>query len=157
VDATLRAEDLYHTGVVVPDLEAAMARLSAVTGVAWTRVLEGTMTIRLASGDRSMDLRYAYTLDAPYVEFVQAVPGTPWEPSASGAAHHVGYFCDDLAATSAALAERGFAREACGVVDDEIAVFAFHRDTSGVRLEILERARIPDFPAHVRSLAASTG
>jgi hypothetical protein len=157
VEPILRTADLYHTGVVVPDLEAAMARLSAVTGVGWTRVLEGTMTIRLADGDRSMDLRYAYTLEAPYTEYVQAVPGTPWEPSASGAAHHLGYFCDDLAATSAALEERGFAREACGVVDDEIAVFAFHRDPSGVRLEILERARIPDFAVHVRSRAASAG
>ncbi len=28
----LRPQDFYHTGIVVPDLEAAMARLSALAG-----------------------------------------------------------------------------------------------------------------------------
>ena len=28
----LRPEDFYHTGIIVPDLEAAMARLSRLAG-----------------------------------------------------------------------------------------------------------------------------
>ena len=32
---TLRPEDFYHTGIIVPDLADAMARLSALAGYRW--------------------------------------------------------------------------------------------------------------------------
>ena len=31
----LQPKDFYHTGIVVPDLDAAMARLSALAGYRW--------------------------------------------------------------------------------------------------------------------------
>ena len=38
----LRPQDLYHTGIIVPDLDAAMARLSAVAGYRWIKPLTYT-------------------------------------------------------------------------------------------------------------------
>ena len=35
----LRPEDLYHTGIVVPDLDAAIARFSALAGYEWINPL----------------------------------------------------------------------------------------------------------------------
>ncbi|WP_406444453.1 VOC family protein [Streptomyces sp. NBC_00631] len=147
----LTAADLYHTGIVVDDVDAWKSRMSEAAGYRWTETMSAHLPVRLADGDRELDLRYAYSLDAPHIELVQEIPGTPWTAAAHTAAHHLGYFCDDLATTSRRLAEQGFALEACAVTDGTPSVFAYHLAPSGVRIEIVDRARIPDFAAYLRS------
>ena len=46
----LHPEDLYHTGIVVPDLDAAKARLSALAGYRWIKPLTYTLPFRTATG-----------------------------------------------------------------------------------------------------------
>lgn len=94
-----------------------------------------------------LTLRYVYSLDAPHIELVQEIPGTPW----TAAAHHVGYFCDDVPTTAKRLAESGFALEACAVVDGTPSLFAYVLDPSGVRIEIVNRELIPDFAEYLRA------
>ncbi|MEV7981802.1 VOC family protein [Streptomyces sp. NPDC086519] len=147
----LAAADLYHTGIVVGDVEAWKTRMSEVAGHRWTETMSARLPVRLADGDRELHLRYAYSLDAPHIELVQEIPGTPWTATGHIATHHLGYFCDDLATTSKRLTESGFALEACAVIDGAPSVFAYHLAPSGVRIEIVDRARIPDFPAYLRS------
>ncbi|MFF0011519.1 VOC family protein [Streptomyces sp. NPDC005374] len=148
----LCAADLYHTGIVVPDLEASKSALTAIAGYRWTETMAADLPVRLADGDRVLPLRYAYSLDAPHIELVQEIPGTPWTAPPRTAAHHLGYFCDDVPATAERLEKAGFAMEACAVVDgDAPSVFAYLLDPSGVRIEIVDRARIPDFAAYLRS------
>ncbi|MEU6352712.1 VOC family protein [Streptomyces sp. NPDC047072] len=152
----LRAADLYHTGIVVPDLEASKAALTEIAGYTWTETLAADMTVRLADGDRVLPLRYAYSLDAPHLELVQEIPGTPWTATPHRAAHHLGYFCDDVPMTAKRLQEAGFTMEAAAVIDGVApSVFAYLLDPSGVRIEIVERSRIPDLAAYLRSRAAS--
>ena len=50
----LRPEDLYHTGIVVPDLDAAMARLSALAGYRWIAPMSYTLPFRTAAGTREL-------------------------------------------------------------------------------------------------------
>ncbi|MET7568442.1 VOC family protein [Streptomyces sp. NPDC005492] len=162
----LSPTDLYHTGVVVPDVELWKTRLTEIAGYRWTETLAADLPIRLADGDRVLPLRYAYSLDAPHIELVQEIPGTPWtaaERSEMGvppdevwgniATHHLGYFCDDVPKTSKRLEEAGFPLEACAVVDGAMAIFAYHLAPSGLRIEIVERSRIPDLGAYLRSKA----
>lgn len=144
---TLKAADLYHTGIVVPELEASMATMSEVAGYQWTTIQSAELPIRLADGERVLTLRYVYSLDAPHIELVQEIPGTPW----TAAAHHVGYFCDDVPTTAKRLAESGFALEACAVVDGTPSLFAYVLDPSGVRIEIVNRELIPDFAEYLRA------
>jgi len=139
--------DLYHTGIVVPDLEASMATMSEVAGHRWTTIQSAELPIRLADGERVLTLRYVYSLDAPHVELVQEIPGTPW----SAGAHHLGYLCDDLPTTSKRLTESGFALESCAVVDGTPSFFAYHLAPSGVRIEIVDRELIPDFAEYLRA------
>lgn len=146
VTSPLKAEDLYHTGIVVLDLEASLAQLSEVAGYRWTKILSGELPIRLADGERVLRLRYAYSLDAPHIELVQEIPGTPW----AAGAQHLGYFCDDVPATAKLLEESGFVLEACAVVDGTPSIFAYYLDPSGVRIEIVDRERIPDFAGYLR-------
>ena len=145
----LRAADLYHTGIVVPDLAASMAAMTELAGYRWTAVQAADLPVLLASGEQVVPLRYAYSLDAPYIELVQEVPGTPWVATPHAATHHLGYFCDDVTTTSKRLEECGFAREACAVVDGAPAIFAYHLDADGVRIEIVDRERIPDLDAYL--------
>ncbi|MFK0157707.1 VOC family protein [Streptomyces sp. NPDC090493] len=148
----LRAADLYHTGIVVDGVDAWKARLSEVAGYRWTETMSADLPVRLADGgDRVLNLRYTYSLDAPHIELVQEIPGTPWTAAAHLATHHLGYFCDDLSTTSKRLAEAGFALEACAVIDGEPSVFAYHLAPSGIRIEIVDRTRIPDLAAYLRS------
>ncbi|MFK4100301.1 VOC family protein [Streptomyces sp. NPDC019531] len=150
--APLRAADLYHTGIVVPDLESSKAALTELAGYRWTETMAADLLVRLADGDRVLPLRYAYSLDAPHIELVQEIPGTPWTAAPHAATHHLGYFCDDVPTTAKRLEASGFTLEASAVVDGEApSVFAYLLDPSGVRIEIVDRARMPDFAAYLRS------
>ncbi|ELP64902.1 VOC family protein [Streptomyces turgidiscabies] len=147
----LSAADLYHTGIVVPDVDEWKVRMTEVAGYRWTETMAADLPVRLADGDRVLPLRYAYSLDAPHIELVQEIPGTPWTAAEHIATHHLGYFCDDVATTSKRLVEAGFALEACAVVDGAPSIFAYHLAPSGPRIEIVDRARMPDFAAYLRS------
>ncbi|MFQ6396263.1 VOC family protein [Nocardia sp. KC 131] len=148
----LRASDLFHTGIVVPDLEASKNAMSEVAGYRWTETMAGELPVRMADGERVLRLEYCYSLDGPHIELVQAIPGTPWTASPRGATHHLGYFCDDVPITAKLLEESGFLLEACAVIDGAPSIFAYLLDPSGVRIEIVERARmLPDFDAYLRS------
>lgn len=151
----LRTEDLYHTGIVVDDIEAAMRSFTAIAGYRWTNVIGGPFTVRIGEREVEMPFRLVYSLDAPHVELVQAVSGTPWVPAPGNAVHHVGYFVDDLEATSAALTAAGLPREACGVVNGHAPVaFAYHKGNDGIRIEIVSRATMPDLAAFLAANAA---
>ncbi|WP_020129735.1 VOC family protein [Streptomyces sp. 303MFCol5.2] len=147
----LRAADHYHTGIVVPDVDAWKVRMGEVAGYRWTETMSADLPVRLADGDRVLNLRYTYSLDAPHLELVQEIPGTPWTAAERVASHHLGYFCDDMPTTSKRLEEAGFALEACALVDGAPSIFAYHLAPSGVRIEIVDRARMPDFAAYLRS------
>lgn len=148
----LKASDLYHTGIMVPDIEASKATMTEVAGYRWTETMTGELPIRLAGGVRVLRMRFAYSLDAPHIELVQEILGTPWMAAPGIATHHLGYFCDDLAATIKLLEESGFALEACAVIDGAPSIFAYLLDPTGVRIEIVDRTRMaPDFAAYLRS------
>ncbi|MDT5022076.1 MAG: hypothetical protein QOI33_2600, partial [Mycobacterium sp.] len=50
----LKPEDYYHTGIVVPDLDAAMERLSAVAGYTWITPMTYTLPFRTVNGSREL-------------------------------------------------------------------------------------------------------
>jgi hypothetical protein len=152
----LRPEDFYHTGIVVPDLDAAMARLSALAGYRWIKPLTYTLPLRTATGTRELTSTFVYSLQAPHVELIQEVPGSPWAAAPGNAVHHLGYFTDRLAEAARTLEDNGFALEATADVSPpDLALFAYYVDEFGTRIEIVDRALFPDFPAFLRSAAPS--
>lgn len=154
----LRPEDFYHTGVVVPDLDAAMARLSALAGYRWITPLTYTLPFRSATGTRELTSTIVYSLQSPHIELLQEVPGTPWTAAPGNAVHHLGYFTDNLAETAEMLQRNGFTFEmTADVPGSELGLFAYYVDTFGTRIEIVDRALFPDFPAFLQSAAAPVG
>lgn len=151
----LRPEDFYHTGIVVPDLDAAMARLSALAGYRWIDPLSYTLPFRTATGTRELTSRFVYSLQAPHLELIQEVPGSPWTAAPGNAIHHLGYFTDNLAETARSLEDNGFTFEATADVNPpDLALFAYYVDEFGTRIEIVDRALFPDFSAFLREAAA---
>lgn len=152
----LRPEDFYHTGIIVPDLEAAMARLSALGGYRWINPLAYTLPFRTATGTRELTSRFVYSLQGPHVELIQEVPGSPWTAAPGNSIHHLGYFTDSLDETARMLEDNGFTFEATADVNPPgLALFAYYVDEFGTRIEIVDRGLFPDFPAFLQSAAAA--
>lgn len=150
----LNPKDFYHTGIVVPDLDEAMARLTALAGYRWITPLSYTLPFRTTDGVRDLTSTIVYSVQSPHLELVQEVPGTPWTPAPGNSVHHVGYFTDDLAETARALESNGFRFEMTGEIpDSEFGMFAYYIDAFGTRIEIVDRALFPDFPAFLQAAA----
>jgi len=142
----LKPEDLYHTGIVVPDLDTAARRFAAMAGYSFTKSIEGPVAIRTETGQQTVDLRFMYSLQAPHVELIEEVPGTPWIAARGNAVHHLGYFTDDFATTASALQAQGFTLELCPASDcDAPSIFAYYLSPDGVRVEIVDRKIMGDF------------
>ncbi|WP_156690390.1 VOC family protein [Mycobacterium sp. Marseille-P9652] len=151
----LRPEDCYHTGIVVPDLEAATARLTALAGYRWIKPMSYTLPFRTAAGSRELTSTIVYSLQSPHVELVQEVPGSPWTAAPGHAVHHLGYFTDNLAESGELLERQGFSLEmTADVPGSDLALFAYYVDRAGTRIEIVDRSLFPDFPAFLLSMAA---
>jgi hypothetical protein len=108
-DGVLGPGDLFHIGVVVPDLQAAMAAVSAVSALRWTPVVEARCRHRRPHRLDEFELRVAYSVGtAPHLELIEAIPGTIFEPSGElSRLHHFGLWIDDIAAESARLENTG--------------------------------------------------
>jgi Glyoxalase/Bleomycin resistance protein/Dioxygenase superfamily len=132
--------DLWHTGIVVDDLESAKAELGPELGVTWR---DGGAEVRLITDDGSATVQTAYALSVEgphHIELVQAIDGTVWTVAPPGHAHHLGYWVDDVVATSEALVATGAVRLATiAMADDAPPICAYHRTRSGLHLEIVNR------------------
>jgi hypothetical protein len=150
----LRPEDFYHTGIIVPDLDDAMGRLSALAGYRWITPLTYTLPFRTTAGTRELTSTFVYSLESPHVELIQEVPGSAGVAAPGNAIHHLGYFTDNLAESARLLEANGFTFEATADVSPpDLALFAYYVDAFGTRIEIVDRALFPDFPAFLQSQA----
>ncbi|RAU98790.1 VOC family protein [Mycobacterium colombiense] len=154
----LRPEDFYHTGIIVPDLAAAMARLSALAGYRWINPVSYTLPFRTAGGTQEITSTFVYSLQAPHVELIKEVPGTAWTAAPGNAIHHLGYWTDSLAESAKMLEDNGFSFEATADTaspssNGDLALFAYYVDDAGTRIEIVDRALFPDFPGFLQAAA----
>jgi catechol 2,3-dioxygenase-like lactoylglutathione lyase family enzyme len=150
----LKAEDFYHTGIVVPDLQVAAQRLSTMAGYTWTKPMKGPVTIRTVSGSQTVDMQFVYSLQTPHLELIEEVPGTPWTAARDNAVHHLGYFTDLFDSTADALQTQGFALEMCHTIDGETpSVFAYFRSPDGVRIEIVDRNVFGDLDTFLKAFS----
>lgn len=145
--------DHYHTGLIVDDVDAAAARLTALAGYEWTTPLAYTLSVATDQGDIEMPFRFVYSVQAPHLELIQAVPGTIWSVPPAQAAHHLGYWVDDISAAAAQLESAGYRLEA-RPSGETMSTFAYYIDPSGLRIEIVDRALFPDWPAFLQSMRA---
>jgi hypothetical protein len=138
------AGDLFEIGLVVGNLEAAMEQFHKALGYTFSLIVDGVLPTRDNTGDTTPPMRMAVSRGQPQLELLEAVPGTHLVPPAGTGLHHLGYYVDDLAASSQALAALGipftcggFAGEACPVS------WAYHEMADGTLIELVDRQTAP--------------
>lgn len=99
--------DFYHVGIVVPELEAALAEHRAV-GVSFAEPIIMQRTAEGPDGPIPMDIRACYAMPPAGLELVQEMPGTMWTAGERGRLHHLGFRAPELEAKSAELAAAGW-------------------------------------------------
>jgi len=151
--SVLSPTDCYHSGLVVPDVKAAAARLTAAAGYTWTTPVQATLAVAAADGEYEVPFEFVYSLQPPHLELIHEVPGTIWTASPGHALHHLGFWVDDLTAATTSLEEAGYRLEA-RPADEGAAMFAYLIDPAGVRIEIVNRALFPDWPGFLQSMRA---
>ena len=90
--------DVFHVGVVVDDLDAAMTAMGANLGIRWAPVQERTQTVRRGDGEvRREAIRFTYSVDGPpHLELIDSASDALWATTPPGCLHHVGAFADDV-------------------------------------------------------------
>jgi len=137
------ATDQFHVGVVVADLDAELERLATLFGYQWSDEVALTTTVRFASGDQDVEMRFRYSRNAPRLEVIQQRPGTLRMPVEGAGIHHLGYWSDDVAADGAALREAGYAVEAEGVDGSGTPTWAYFGDGHHPRIELVSTSLRP--------------
>jgi catechol 2,3-dioxygenase-like lactoylglutathione lyase family enzyme len=139
--------DVFHVGIVVDDLDAAMGTLGGTLGLTWAPVQQREQVVRTGDGDvRSDEIRFTYSAEGvPHLELIESATRRVWQPGPPGQLHHVGAFATDVAAASRRLAADGAPLEFGGGDGDEPAGFAYHLAPGGLRVELVEAARREQF------------
>ena len=140
----MRAADLFHTGVVVDDLEAAMNWFTKVAGYTWTDVVTADQQAETPAGEITIPLKMVFAGAYPRLELLQTIAGTVWTPADSGV-HHLGYWSDDVESDLATLESGGMAYEAKSYNPDGSGtlLWAYAKGPTGPRIELVSRAMEP--------------
>lgn len=100
------AAELHHVGIVVEDLDAAMAEMTRLLGIEWTDPQERP--------DGARTLRVAFSTSVPRIELIQGNPDGVWDTSRGPKIDHLAFWIPDFAATTGAAEDLGLTREAGG-------------------------------------------
>ncbi len=136
----MRYEDVFHIGIIVPDIERDMDEIARRFGVTFPDPPGHTeVRVRTGAGEAMATIRGAYSAEGPpWLEVIQAVPGTPWEAGDGSRIHHLGAFVDDLDDEVARLTAAGAEVEAMlDVTTGRLLTAAYVNSALGVRQELL--------------------
>ncbi len=129
---------LFHIGMRVTDLAAAMDEISASSGVSWASVRDWPMDVWLPGrGQVSMDITLTFSTVGPVrLELIQGSPGTPLDASEVPGVHHLGYWVDDPGAETERLLAQGWTLEmAANAPEDGYGRFTYVRSPAGLLVE----------------------
>jgi catechol 2,3-dioxygenase-like lactoylglutathione lyase family enzyme len=134
--------EMYHVGIIVPDVEAGRQRLTELLGIVWGPVVEAPTEVQDAEG-RVMEvaLKMCYSTEAPYLELIEERLGTPWVCNEHSNLHHIGFFTGDVDAESMRLTGAACPLDITrhGESADGIG-WVYHRDPLGIRIELVDAA-----------------
>jgi catechol 2,3-dioxygenase-like lactoylglutathione lyase family enzyme len=138
----------YHQGVRVPDLDAAMAELGRALGVTWCEPQQREQAVWLpGEGAATLPLRFTYSAEGPQrVELLQGPVGSIWDGREHPGVHHVGLWCDDVAAGTEALLAAGWTLRLAQLDPaDGYGAFTYVQPPSGLLVELVWSAIQPMF------------
>src|SRR4051812_45661960 len=124
---------LWHPGLIVDDLDAAMAAYSDILAVEWASPKRNQTPVRGPQGIVERETWLTYSLgEGHHIELIWEVAGGVWSPaSPQPRLHHMGFWVDDLQAESARLVAKGYALHLTGPAEEGALHFAYHDAKQG--------------------------
>jgi len=138
--------DFFHIGLIVPDLDKAVARLGREFQLEWSTRID--VNVRMWTRDhgvRAIRARAIFSRQYPHLELVQAVAHTPLAVTAGRPVHHLGYWTDHLERDSQALAASGCPKIMCADDNGKMFGIAYHLRPDGLIVELVDRASYADW------------
>jgi hypothetical protein len=146
MDSEIQGE-LYHTGLIVDDLHAAMDILTRFAGIQWATPQTIATNVQTSQGPLFRESYYTYSVDGPHhIELIEHRDATAWLTATGGRrVHHLGFWAEDFEGTRARLTELGLPSEIHGLdAKGKPAQLSFHRDPqSGMWFELIDKAVKP--------------
>jgi len=139
---TLLPGNLFHSGFIVDDLEAAVAEMSALGIRRWTTPKRSELPA--LSPDRSVGtfrVRYVYSVDGPHhFELIEPLPYGVISSVNTATFHHLGFWSDEREKDLKGLLDRGYRLEYDLLrPSDEIAA-TYLTSNTGPRVELIPSA-----------------
>jgi hypothetical protein len=147
----MKQSDQYHVGIVVDDIEAAKADLSAALGIEWGDLVTSPSIVIMGGETKEVTSTFCYSLSEPRLELLPTTPGTPWQPVPGAGAHHLGYWSDDVPADGAALEALGYTPEIVGPGEDGVAMWGYWTKPGSPRIELVTSAVRPMLEEYMRT------
>ncbi len=133
-------DDLFHVGIIVPNIQKGMQELSSRFGVTWPRKPSTSQTlIRTKEGTSPITISGVYSTEGPpWFEVFEAVPGSLWAAQSSNI-HHMGFFVDNLDDEIERLVAEGNELEMEAVDENGNRISGCYLSTElNIRLEIVD-------------------
>jgi hypothetical protein len=131
--------DLYHVGLTVPDLHAAMELYSGAFGFDWATVHVRNPTVIVDGEPRQAEIAVTYSVQGPpYLELVEERSGDIWG-SAGLSLTHVGFWAEDVDAARRGLEGMGLPTRMHAPVEDGSPMrYSYHQTASGLWIELVD-------------------
>lgn len=138
---------IFHHGVIVDDLEAAMAHFSATMDCTWTPVRTfDPMPVWNAAGEQlDAKLRVVYSHQGPLrLELIESVPGSAYDAMRAIGRSHLGVWVDSVAESAAAMLANGWELVLGGAPADQgHGAIAYLSKPGSPVIELVARAIMP--------------
>lgn len=125
---------IFHTGLLVRDLRAAMGHYGQTLGMTWAEpfTFEALPLWTPGAGLQQLRIEVTYSIEGPqHLELVIGPKGTRYDPELHSG-FHVGCWVDDVRAEVAAMQHRGWQVSAAGATpEDGWGTFVFLEPPGG--------------------------
>jgi catechol 2,3-dioxygenase-like lactoylglutathione lyase family enzyme len=135
--------ELFHVGIVVPDIDTAVAHFTELLGISWGPIVEIDNPFQTAAGEdvTLANFKLCYSTTGPHLELIEEQPGSPWVCNEHSNLHHIGFFSDSLEGSSRKLTGASCPLEiVCHDAESGAMAWWYHRDPLGVRIEFIEQS-----------------
>ncbi|MCW2646811.1 MAG: hypothetical protein JWP07_2920 [Pseudonocardiales bacterium] len=138
----LHPVNMFHVGIVVTDIQCAIADMQRIGVLAWTPVGQADSVRRVGDTSEPISVLWAFSVGpGAHVEIIQPRIAPA---SMTPGIHHVGYWSSDLARDSELLLAASYVSEfALGYSSDDAPHIRFFTSVSGPRIELVSESLRP--------------
>ena len=147
----MTATNLFHVGVLVPDLDEATARFTEVLGLTFKDpAVAHVDRFEQMSRMEQLDLRITWSVEGPpHLELLESQDNDGLYGRAREGLHHIGLWEPDPETLIERLLGLGLKKEATQYMPDDriLATYTEPNELYGTRLEFIEAGRRPGMEA----------